>query len=105
MDFLADELKGFLAGQEPECIFEKRIPTLNGPGYFQVTLQRMLDVSQKFQGTIVILNDLTERQRVVEALGESEERYRLLFHNSNDAVFVHPPVTGGPGRDLRGGQR
>ena len=91
--FLADELKGFLAGQEPERIFEKRIPTLHGPGYFQVTLQRMLDVSQKFQGTIVILNDLTERQRVAVALGESEERYRLLFHNSNDAVFVHPPVT------------
>ncbi len=93
MAFLADELKGFLAGQEPEGIFEKRIPTLNGPGYFQVTLQRRLDVSQKFQGTVVILNDLTERQGVVEALGESEERYRLLFHNSNDAVFVHPPVT------------
>lgn len=93
MAFLADELKGFLAGQEPERIFETRIPTLNGPGYFQVTLQRRLDVGQKFQGTIVILNDLSERQRAAEALGESEERYRLLFHNSNDAIFVHPPVT------------
>jgi PAS domain S-box-containing protein/putative nucleotidyltransferase with HDIG domain len=93
--FLAEELKGFLAGEEPERIFETRISTPNSPGHIQVTLQRMLDVSQKFQGTIVILNDLTERQRAAEALGESEERYRLLFHNSNDAVFVHPPVTGG----------
>ncbi len=93
-DFLAEELQGFLAGQEKECIFERPIATSNGPRYFQIKLQRMLDVSEKFQGTIVILNDLTEHQRAVEALRESEARYRLLFHSSNDAVFVHPPVTG-----------
>jgi PAS domain S-box-containing protein/putative nucleotidyltransferase with HDIG domain len=92
--FLADELQGFLAGPESEYIFEKPIATLQGPRYFQVKLQRMLDISQKFQGTIVILNDLTERQRAAEALGESEARYRLLFHSSNDAMFVHPAVTG-----------
>lgn len=97
VDFLDGELKSYLAGDEPEGIFEKTIPTLHGPGYFQVKLQRMLDVSQKYQGTIVILNDMTERQGAAEALGESAEWYRLLFHGSNDGVFVHPPVTGDQG--------
>jgi PAS domain S-box-containing protein/putative nucleotidyltransferase with HDIG domain len=92
--FLEQELKDFLAGQKPECIFEKTIPFLQGSGFFEIKLQRLLDVSQKFQGTIVILNDLTERRRAVAALEESEERYRLLFHSSNDAVFMHPRVTG-----------
>ena len=95
LDFLSEELQGFLAGPEPEYMFEKPIPALQGSGSFQVKLQRLLDVSQKFQGTIVILNDMTERQKATEALEESLARYRLLFHSSNDAIFVHPPISGG----------
>jgi len=92
--FLADDLQAFLAAREPERLIEKSIATRDGIGFFQIKLQRLLDVSRKFQGTVVLLEDLTAPQWAAQALRKSEERYRLLFHSSNDAVFVHPPVTG-----------
>lgn len=33
--------------------------------------------------------DITKRERSDEALRESEEKYSMLFHNSNDAIFIH----------------
>src|SRR5262249_54100319 len=41
-----------------------------------------------FLGYIGCADDITERKRIEQALVTSESRYRALFENANDAIFL-----------------
>jgi len=43
---------------------------------------------------LVILHDITERKRIEQKINESEEKYRRLFEESGEAIFVADAETG-----------
>jgi len=49
-----------------ELIFEAILQTLHGLRHFEVNIQPMLDISEKYQETIVILNDVSEYKAAKE---------------------------------------
>ncbi len=46
------------------------------------------------------LTDITDRKNAELALIESEEKFREVFNNANDAMFLHKLVDGNPGKFL-----
>ncbi len=47
------------------------------------------DQKGKFLQSHCTLEDITERKKAMNALHESEERFRRLFHQANELIFVH----------------
>jgi signal transduction histidine kinase len=66
--WLAQEITAFTQGDEQEMVIVKSMKTLQGERHFQVKMKRMQDFSEKYPGTVVILNDLTERMKKEEVI-------------------------------------
>jgi len=47
------------------------------------------DASGKPEYFIAMIEDITERKHMEESLHQSEERYRELFENANDIIYIH----------------
>ncbi|MBC7247917.1 MAG: PAS domain S-box protein [Actinobacteria bacterium] len=56
--------------------------------YFEAAANNLLD-SPAVNGMVILARDVTDRHLWEEALRESEERYRLIFDHSGDAVFTY----------------
>jgi PAS domain-containing protein len=76
--WLATEIDRFVASGEPEQSVEKSVETAMGGRYLFIKIKRMLDVSEKYSGCLIILDDVTERKQAESALQETTRNSERL---------------------------
>ena len=86
--WLAEELKHFSQSGKAEIVFEKELKLDDVSFYFEVKFTRMKDISEKFLGTVVIINDLTERKKAKQVLEEQREWLHVTLSSIGDAVIA-----------------
>jgi signal transduction histidine kinase/DNA-binding response OmpR family regulator len=70
---LIDDLQTFIAGGETHQSFEKEIVELDEKRYLNVSFSQVLDVSEKFSGVVVTLEDITTQKQATEELRHAKE--------------------------------
>jgi signal transduction histidine kinase/ActR/RegA family two-component response regulator len=88
--WLSHDAAEFAGKDATETVLARDLQTTNGLRHFEVRLTRMLDVSGKFSGTIVVLNDLTEHRHVQDALQASEAQKEAILNGiGTNIAFVN----------------
>ncbi len=80
LPWLSDELAVLFQSDVSTLNAEKTFNTVQGMRFFNVKLERMLDISEKFSGVVVLLYDLTESKRA--AIRAERERLARELHDS-----------------------
>lgn len=84
---IAEEWAGYydraLKGEEITIEME------NGDGAFLVNVLPVRDETSTIFAGMVMWQDVTEQKHAADAIKESEARYRQLFENANDIIYVH----------------
>ncbi len=80
--FIADELAALDASGQMQVIFEKQALTSKGLLQFQVKIEQMLDVSEKFSGKVVILNDITRHKLFEEELKKTNLQLEIATEHA-----------------------
>ncbi|MBW1841181.1 MAG: PAS domain S-box protein [Deltaproteobacteria bacterium] len=85
--FVERTLKAFAGEKVPDSV-EFQIRTKTGKENWVLLNTRYKYEEGKLIGASVIAQDISEIKRTEEALRISEEKYRLLVENANDAIFI-----------------
>jgi len=56
--------------------------------FLRIQIVPILDEGGELNGTLTLIEDITERKRAEEDLRHSEEKYRSLIEHSNDAIYL-----------------
>ncbi|MEO8434830.1 MAG: PAS domain S-box protein [Pyrinomonadaceae bacterium] len=87
---LSLELTRLLKAQAVVSGFEQQVPRKDGSEiWISLNARAVKDAQGEdwyYEGTV---QDITDRKRAEDSLRESEERYRELFENAKDAIYVH----------------
>ena len=59
--------------------------------WMELAMRAIRDDAGKLVGMVGVSRDITERRKTISALRESEERFRSLFEQSMDAIYVAAP--------------
>ena len=70
---LTDDLKRFIAGEEKNLSIEKEILDQGEKQYVILTFSQILDISEKFGGVVLTLEDITAKKRATEELHRAKE--------------------------------
>lgn len=73
---------------------ELRCKNADGNYLLMAGASKVLVSGGKVTGIIITARDITEQRKIEQALKESEEKYRTLFEESLDAIFVADAETG-----------
>ncbi|NPV62991.1 MAG: PAS domain S-box protein [Methanotrichaceae archaeon] len=91
LPWIEGELAALDENGQREVVFEKKVMTCKGTLQFQVKIKQMLDVSEKFCGKVVILDDVTERKRAEDLLEQEKALLRCLIDSIPDLIFLKDP--------------
>ena len=76
--------------EEEYADYEARYQAKDGsPRDVEIKFREHFDAAGNLTGTSGTINDITDRKKTEAALKESEERFRQLFEQSVDAIYVH----------------
>ena len=82
LPWLDAELAAFAGSPELSCSFEKSFSLDNGNRIFAVGFSRMQDISSKFLGTVIILEDITDRKEMENRLRQQN----IALEDSNQGL-------------------
>ena len=71
LPWMSHEFQNFLESDVSDQRFEKIVETLKGELSFNVKLSRMLDISGKFSGSIIIFENITDRKDMEQELRQT----------------------------------
>ena len=83
-----EQMKKRIAGDRESFFYETEFVRKDGQRIVAEVSSSPVIRNELLAGILITARDVTQRRRVERALIESEEKYRLLVENANEAIFI-----------------